>query len=95
MPIHSRSHSRGPWVRCLALMGLVSYLGGMGWFMTLCTAALALTASKLCIMLAQLAWMSPLQRHSSASAATQPQFIPASQYSTERRMEGPPAAAQA
>jgi len=41
MPIHSRSHSRGPWVRCLALMGLVSYLGGMGWFMTLCTAALA------------------------------------------------------
>ena len=41
MSIHSKSHSRGPWVRCLALMALVSYLGGMGWFMTLCTAALA------------------------------------------------------
>lgn len=32
---------RGPWVRWLALLELVAYLGGMGWFMTLCTAALA------------------------------------------------------
>jgi len=31
----------GPWVRSLAWLGLVAYLGGMGWFMTLCTAALA------------------------------------------------------
>lgn len=41
MPLRSSSHSRGPWVRCWAFIGLVSYLGGMGWFMTLCTAALA------------------------------------------------------
>jgi hypothetical protein len=38
----SKSPHRGPWVRCLALLGLVAYLGGMGWFMTLCTAAVAL-----------------------------------------------------
>jgi len=38
----SKSTHRGPWVRCLALLGLVTYLGGMGWFMTLCTAAVAL-----------------------------------------------------
>lgn len=37
----SKSPHRGPWVRCLALIGMVAYLGGMGWFMTLCTAALA------------------------------------------------------
>ena len=37
----SKSPHRGPWVRCLALLGLVAYLGGMGWFMTLCTAAVA------------------------------------------------------
>ncbi len=36
-----KSPDRGPWVRCLAVLGLVAYLGGMGWFMTLCTAALA------------------------------------------------------
>ena len=37
----SKSPHRGPWVRGVALLGLVAYLGGMGWFMTLCTAALA------------------------------------------------------
>lgn len=38
---HSKSPCRGPWVRWLAVLGLVAYMGGMGWFMTLCTAALA------------------------------------------------------
>jgi len=36
-----KTPNRGPWVRCLAVLALVAYLGGMGWFMTLCTAALA------------------------------------------------------
>lgn len=35
------SPHHGPWVRGLAVLGMVAYLGGMGWFMTLCTAALA------------------------------------------------------
>ena len=37
----SKSPHRGPWIRGIAVLGLVAYLGGMGWFMTLCTAALA------------------------------------------------------
>ena len=37
----SKIRSRPWWFRSLAVWGLVSYLGGMGWFMTLCTAALA------------------------------------------------------
>ena len=37
----SKTRSRPWWFRSLALWGLVSYLGGMGWLMTLCTAAMA------------------------------------------------------
>ncbi|MEY4690479.1 MAG: hypothetical protein RIT19_804 [Verrucomicrobiota bacterium] len=41
MSAASRNGFPGWWFRSLAVWGLVSYLGGMGWLMTLCTAALA------------------------------------------------------